>query len=175
VRRTGKYSAGDGIGPKMSTAHRLLQEAWQEKYGWNLFLPLAEKDEHFLNSIRSMLSNEQSEFDSQILALTKATIDSTNIKDLRKFLGITDPDSKSIALLEALLNNIQVPEAPTYVTLLRGIQSVRSTGVAHRKGTEYDKAIARLDINENNYQAEFDQILFGMVKFFEVITPHDCA
>ena len=27
MRRTGKYSAGDGIGPKMSTAHRLLQEA----------------------------------------------------------------------------------------------------------------------------------------------------
>lgn len=160
---------------KFRSKYRLLQEAWQEKYGWTLFLPLSEKDEHFLNSIRSMLSNEQSEFDSQILALTKATIDSTNIKELRKFLGITDPDSKSIALIEALLNNIQVPEAPTYVTLLRGIQSVRSTGVAHRKGTEYDKAIARLDINENNYQAEFDQILLGMVKFFEVITPHDCA
>jgi hypothetical protein len=156
---------------KFRSKYRLLQEAWQEKYGWTLFLPLSKKDEHFLKSIRSMLSNEQSEFDSQILALTKATIDSTNIRDLRKFLGVIDQDSKAIALIEVLLTKIQAPESSKYLTLLRGIQSVRSTGVAHRKGTEYDKAIARLDINENNYQAEFDQILFGMVEFFEVITP----
>lgn len=160
---------------KFKSKYRLLQEAWKEKYGWTLFLPLSDKDEHFLNSIRSMLGNEQSEFDSQILALTKTTIDSVNIKDLRKFLGTTDSDSKSIALIEALLIKIQAPEATTHVTLLRGIQSVRSTGVAHRKGTEYDKAIARLDINENNYQAEFDQILLGMVNFFEDVTPNDCA
>lgn len=118
-----------------------------------------------------MLRNEQSEFDAQILAITKVTIDSINVKELRKLLKITDNEIKSIALVEALLATMNVMDADKHTTLLRGIQSVRSTGVAHRKGTEYDKAIARIDINENNYRVEFDQILFGIVELFEVLTP----
>jgi hypothetical protein len=53
-----------------------LQIHWQEAYSWDLFLPLSEKDKHFFSSIRSMLTNEQAEFDAQILALTKVTTDS---------------------------------------------------------------------------------------------------
>ncbi|HCG05829.1 MAG TPA: hypothetical protein DEV75_13530 [Desulfovibrio sp.] len=151
--------------------YTLLQNSWKEKYGWNLFLKLSKKDEHFFTSIHSMLKNEQSEFDAQILAITKVIIDSINVKEIRKLLGITDSEIKSIALIEALLATINAIDAAKHTTLLRGIQSVRSTGVAHRKGTEYDKAIARLDINENNYRAEFDQILLGIVELFEALTP----
>jgi len=146
-----------------------LQRHWYGAYGWHLFLPLSEKDAHFFSSIHSMLTSEQAEFDAQMLALTKVTIDSLNTKELRKLLEVKDPELKSIALADMLLNKINASNGTCHIGLLRGIQSVRSTGVAHRKGTEYDKAIAKLDINENNYQAEFDQLLCGLVDLFDEI------
>ena len=154
---------------KFKNKFHKLQEQWEAANGWKLFLPLSYKDSHFLSSIRSMLTNEQSEFDAQILAVTKVTIDSANVKDMRAFLDINDPSVKSIALMEALLKKIDASDIAQHIEILRSIQSVRSTGVAHRKGAEYDKAIARFDIDENKYQAEYDQILIGMVHLFEEI------
>lgn len=161
----------DPENPEHEFKHKFtkLQGQWLDTYGWELFLPLSEKDAHFFSSIRSMLTNEQSEFDAQILALTKVTIDSVNIKELRKLVKIGAPEVKSIALVEVLLNQMNASNVNHHVSLLRGIQSVRSTGVAHRKGTEYDKAIAKLDINENNYQEEFDHLLRGLIGFFEEV------
>lgn len=152
---------------------RDIQEYWNKKYGWHLFLPLSTKDEHFYESIRSMLTNEQSEFDAQVLALTKVTIDSINVKSLRNHLGVTDKSIKSISLMEALLSKLKSPYLSALFSLLKGIQSVRSTGVAHRKGTEYEKTMFKLKINEGDYSSEFDQLLLGMLFLFEEIMQLD--
>ncbi|MDD2046844.1 hypothetical protein [Pseudomonas putida] len=145
-----------------------VQKICSEKLGWSLFLPLADKDTHFLNSIRSMLTREQSEFDALILAIAKITIDSVNVKGLRKYLD-QDDESKSIVLLGMFLQKLNIQNHEELSTFLRGVQSVRSSGVAHRKGTEYDKVIAKLNIDEDNYQAEFDEILSKFVSLFESI------
>lgn len=152
---------------------RDIQEYWNKKYGWHLFLPLSTKDEHFHESIRSMLTNEQSEFDAQVLAITKVTIDSINVKSLRNHLGVTDKSIKSISLMEALLEKLKSPHLSALLSLLKGIQSVRSTGVAHRKGTEYEKTMSKLKINEGDYSSEFDQLLLGMLFLFEEIMQLD--
>jgi hypothetical protein len=144
-----------------------LQKYWNEKYGWHLFLPLSAKDEHFFDSLRSMLTKEQSEFDAQILALTKITIDSINVKPLRVHLGVTDKSIKSISLMESLLDKMQSSNLTALAKLLKGVQSVRSTGVAHRKGTEYEKTISKLNIDDDNYSEEFDQLLLGMIFLFD--------
>ena len=115
-----------------------------------------------------MLTCEQSEFDALILAVAKITIDSVNIKDLRKHLG-QDDESKSIVLLGLFLQSLSIQNHEDFSTFLRGVQSVRSSGVAHRKGTEYDKVIAKLNIDEDNYQAEFDEILSKFVSLFEAV------
>lgn len=150
-----------------------LQEYWNKKYGWSLFLPLSAKDEHFFDSIRSMLTKEQSEFDAQVLALTKVTIDSINVKSLRDHLGVTDKSIKSISLLENLLDKLQSPHLSALANHLRGVQSVRSTGVAHRKGTEYEKTITKLNIDDDDYASEFDQLLLGMLFLCEEIMRLD--
>jgi hypothetical protein len=152
---------------------RDIQEYWNKKYDWYLFLPLSTKDEHFYESLRSMLSNEQSEFDAQVLALTKITIDSINVKPLRNHLEVTDNSIKSISLMEVLLEKLKSPHLSTLSSLLKGVQSVRSTGVAHRKGTEYEKTISKLNINEEKYASEFDQLLLGMHFLFEEIMKLD--
>ncbi|TKD45720.1 hypothetical protein [Azotobacter chroococcum] len=145
-----------------------VQEACSKVFGWSIFLPLADKDTHFLNSIRSMLTCEQSEFDALILAVAKITIDSVNVKELRKHLDQGD-ESKSIVLLELFLQNLGIQNHDDFSSFLRGVQSVRSSGVAHRKGTEYDKVIAKLNIDKDNYQAEFDEILSKFVSLFKAI------
>jgi hypothetical protein len=153
--------------------YKEIQEYWKKKYGWQLFLPLSEKDEHFLTSLRSMLTNEQSEFDSQILSITKVTIDSVNVKSLRSHLKITDLDMKSISLLEELLKQLRSENLTALTSLLRGIQSVRSTGVAHRKGKEYEKSIAKMNIDAGDYCSEFDQILLRMIYLFDEVMTLD--
>lgn len=165
----GNFYDADNPEHKFKNKYERLQKEWQEHYGWSLFLPLSDKDNHFIKSIRSMLTNEQSEFDGQILSLTKTINDSINVKELRKFLEITDQDIKSIGLMEELLKKLEIKDSSTHISLLRAIQSVRSTGVAHRKGTEYEKSIARLNINEEDYQTEFDQILLNMTVFFDAL------
>lgn len=52
---------------------------------------------------------------------------------------------------------------------LRGVQSVRSTRVAHRKGTEYKKVIVKLNSDNENYQAGFDHILTKFVFLFDAL------
>ncbi|HDR2846260.1 TPA: hypothetical protein QCK30_004799, partial [Enterobacter sichuanensis] len=150
-----------------------LQDYWKNKYGWSLFLPLDKKDEHFFNSLRSMLTKEQSEFDGQILALTKSTIDSINVKSLREYLKVTDPSIKSIGLMELLLTALQSRNLTEQVSLIRGIQSIRSTGVAHRKGTDYEKIISKLNIDDNDFQNEFDHLLLNMALLFKGIMQLD--
>ncbi|TMS59516.1 hypothetical protein MW7_001215 [Imbroritus primus] len=146
-----------------------LQQAWFAKHGWYLFLPLDAKDEHFYQSIRSLLANQQSEFDSQVLALAKVTIDSVNVKALRMFVAGVDPEAKSISLLNELFSKLGISDLTAKTDFLRGVQSVRSTGVAHRKGTEYEKVIAKLRINDENYQAEFDEMLEGFVTILKEV------
>ena len=75
--------------------------------------------------------------------------------------------------MEALLEKLESPHLSTLSSLLKGVQSVRSTGVAHRKGTEYEKTMSKLNIDEGNYGHEFDQLLLGMRFLFEEIMKLD--
>lgn len=150
-----------------------FQDYWSKTHGWQFFFPLSDKDEHFWTSLRSMLTNEQSEFDLQILGLTKLTIDSINVKELRSHVGITDSSSKSISLVEELLKQQNSSHLTALTALLRGLQSVRSTGVAHRKGTEYEKTMTKLNIDTEDYRSEFDQLLLGVIFLLDEIMSFD--
>ncbi|WP_459993408.1 hypothetical protein [Methylosoma difficile] len=149
-----------------------LQKYWDEKFGWTIFLPLKEKDSHFYQSIRSLLTNEQAEFDTQILALAKVTMDSINIKELKSFLSCTDEKITPIGLLQLLLEHVNVDDITSKIDFLRGVQSIRSTGVAHRKGSDYEKTIKKLKIDADNYMSEFDEIL---IKFSEILSDMSCV
>jgi hypothetical protein len=147
----------------------VFQLKWFEKNKWYLFLPLSINDRHFFWSIRSMLTNEQSEFDSQILALAKVVIDSLNTEELRKKTGISDPKIGSLNLLEKFLCDLGSQNLDKYISSLKSIQSIRSAGVAHRKGAQYEKIISKLKLNTNDFQTEFDNFLRDMVFFLKEI------
>lgn len=52
----------------------LFQKTWEKKFGWRLFKPLNKGDEHYFKTLRVPLTNEQKEFDEQVLAITREKI-----------------------------------------------------------------------------------------------------
>ena len=132
-----------------------FQNQWLELKGWPLFLPLVKADEHCFKTLHSLTKNEQSEFDSQVLSLVKITIDSINVKGLKEHISVEE--SGSIKILSAYLKNGGVKfDAASF---FGGLQGVRSTGVAHRRGSRYEKTIERLGIDDSALVQAFDRIL----------------
>ncbi|WP_035415631.1 hypothetical protein [Ferrimonas kyonanensis] len=140
-----------------------FQKAWFENFGWYLFLPLAPSDSHCFDSLHRLTKNETKEFDNQILNLVKITIDSINVKSIKSI--ITTESSGSIKILNEFLvsQGSELDISP----LLGGVQGLRSSGVAHRRGSKYEGQINRLGIDEDDLIAAFDDILSKFISLLE--------
>ncbi len=139
-------------------------KAWHEKFGWNLFLPLHEADQNCFDTLRLQLTEDQNEFDSQVLNLTKLIIDSLNERSLLDInIGISS-DDKGFVKLEKFFNAHSFDRVDIHLDFLRQIQALRSSSVAHRKGKNYDKIYKKLGIEGN-----------GFISSFEIIMQKACA
>lgn len=136
-----------------------FQKKWHKKFGWHLFKPLAHDDEHFFTALRIPLTNEQSEFDSQVLALTKIMIDSLNEKDIVKKIANIDKNSKGITKFETFLQVNDVSNYEVVIKFFRNLQDLRSSGVGHRKGDNYKKISKIFGINDKELTKVFEEIL----------------
>lgn len=139
-----------------------LQKAWQKKIGWYLFLPLSQEDDHHLASLHVPTNNGQKEFDEQVASITKILIDSLNQEELEKGLVIDKDHPGSIDKLEAFLDSKHL-SIPEMVKFLRSLQNLRSTGVAHRKGSGYEKIKKYFSIGEKPLPAVFEDILIKCI------------
>jgi len=135
----------------------LFQEAWENKFGWKFFRPLSKEDEHYFKSLHIPMTNEQKEFDEQILAIVKIFIDSLNEKELEKELSLSGGE-KGIDKLEGFLNS-KGAKYNGMVNFLRNLQDLRSTGVAHLKGSKYEKVKLAFSIGEKDLSKVFDDII----------------
>lgn len=147
-----------------------LQNSWARDYGWPIFLPLDDRDKHYFSSLRSMLSNEQSEFDQMIMALVKVTIDSVNCRKLNEMLSTNTEGS--ILILEDLFNRIPVSDSNEKIKIIRNIQSLRSTGVAHRKGSGYKKTTSKMNLNFRDLKSELDSYYVFFSNLFDEISGY---
>lgn len=138
--------------------YRRLNNAWEEKYHWPLFLPLADEDQYNLHQIRIPLTDSQSEFDTLVLALVKVLIDSLNEKEF----GKVSSDVKALKGISKLEKWIELNSAESYkehIQFLRNLQELRSTGTGHRKGKSYSKIAEIFEIDEKNLMSVFEEIL----------------
>ena len=133
-----------------------VNDKWRSKYGWPLFKELAADDQYHFETLHLMgQENDQKEFDGLIQSITKLIIDSLNEKQLVKAIDSTKPDvliflsERNIKELKP--SNIQggitkfecflISEGlldSKFVKLLRKVQDLRSSTVAHRKSTKLD-------------------------------------
>jgi len=79
----------------------IFQDAWFKKFGWYLFKPLSKDDYHHFKSLHIPTTNDQKEFDEQVLSLTKILIDSLNEKELIKGISIDKENPKGLDKLES--------------------------------------------------------------------------
>jgi hypothetical protein len=117
-----------------------LQKAWTNKFGWPLHIKFHADDQYILKSLRVPLTDEQQEFDAQILFLTRILIDSLNEKELEK--GIThEKGAKGLTKLQVFLKLYNIPNEILHGVMkpLRDLQELRSSSIAHRKGSGYSK------------------------------------
>lgn len=137
--------------------YQTIKEKWTKKFGWNLFLELSDDDQYHWKTLRIPLTNEQKEFDEQVLSLIKLIVDSLNEKELSEGLSLR-PDSKGITKLEGFLKSkgLKIPQLIKY---LRNLQDLRSAGVAHLKGNDYANLKQAFGIGEKDLSEVFDRIL----------------
>jgi len=131
-------------------AYRVLNENWTDVNGWPLFLPLSAGDAHLLDTIRVPATNSQPEFDEQVGYLTKLLVDSLNERELASRIHVEEGGAKGITKLDKFLETTGFPGRTVFIQLFRDIQTLRSTGSAHRKGAQYEKIATKLGLTSNS-------------------------
>ncbi len=139
-----------------------LRKACDECLGWQLLLPLDADDEHHLQCVRIPATDEQRDFDELVLGLTKILIDSLNEKHLNKLIPAEQRAdlNDGIARLEAALSACGVEDAVNQILFLRKLQNLRSSGAAHRKGSNYRKIAKDFGVESQSLRSVFSGILW---------------
>lgn len=145
-------------------------EKWRNKYGWDLFLPLSESDSHCIESLHiPTTANNQKEFDDQLLAMVKITIDSLNEKELAKDCTSLKAGAKGIDKLEIFLKTKGFDLADM-IQFLRNVQLLRSTTVAHRRSrSENSKLNGYFQFGTKDLKAIFEDIIVKMIWMFNTL------
>jgi hypothetical protein len=161
IKRDFQAEFADPEHPDLLFKYRLAQfnQAWAKKYGWSFFHALAPGDQHLLKTLREPLNDDQSEFDSQVLTLTKILVDSLNERELASISTSLPSDTKGISKLELYLTHHKMPTVEHAIGFLRSLQSLRSTGVGHRKGGNYAKSAATFRVEELGRRVAFRSML----------------
>lgn len=153
-----------GLDLKFKQKYQQLNKNWQDKHGWPLFRDLAFQDSHFFQNLRVPINNSQSEFDFQILTVAKVLIDALNEKQIGKNISSTPEKPGGINKFEILLKE-KGYDYEEGIILLRNIQELRSSGVAHLKGSKYSKLARRLDLYNQELQRFFCDLLNQIILF----------
>lgn len=148
---------------------------WERSHGWPLFLAPSPGDVHLLDTVRIPVTNSQAELDEQIGHLTKLLIDSLNEKDLAARAGVLDEGTKGIGKLARFLETTQFPERQSIVQLLQDLQTLRSTGSAHRKGSGYEKIIAKRGVDPTRKPDAIRRLLEEATVALRALRLHYCG
>ena len=138
-----------------------LQKECGKHLGWCLLIPLVFEDSHHLQTLRIPSTEEQREFDELVLSLTKILIDSINVREMRKVSSRKDRYGavSGISLLETMCDEFGIEGYKIHIEFLRKLQKLRSSGVAHRKGKNYRRAVKDLGMEGNNFRMASSTIL----------------
>ncbi|MCA6079761.1 MAG: hypothetical protein LE169_02565 [Endomicrobium sp.] len=153
-----------------------FNELWIKKYNWHLFKSLSKEDSHYLEALHLLTSQDnRKEFDEQILALTKIFIDSLNEKELVKQINLDSTkikDIKGISKFELFLknNNVRIPDM---IELLRNLQDLRSSTVAHRRSEKLNKKISSyFKLDEKKLDEILKDVFVKLIQIIDVIEKH---
>ncbi|MGC6413057.1 MAG: hypothetical protein ACON4F_09585 [Candidatus Puniceispirillaceae bacterium] len=145
-----------------------FNKAWKNKYKFYFFRELSEHDITLIDTIQIPASNAQKVFDQQVLNLAKLLIDQINVEALNNHYG---PFNETIGSIQKLEQSFPC-EAEDIVPFLRDLQSLRSSGSAHTKGRNYQKALRKMEISLQDKPKAFEQILNLAISHLENLSQN---
>lgn len=138
-----------------------INKKFQETFGFLLFRQLSEDDRYVLSTLHSLTTNEQKEFDEQILYLAKGFVESLNKKSLKsetRWMPESDADNITLNYFEHFLcerTNLKSADILTIVEIFRIIQKLRSLSVAHTKSASYKTYLTKMGFDEFELKERF--------------------
>lgn len=159
------------------SSYNELNALAEKLFGGSIFLELTKNDEHYLKVVRIPLTEEWKEFDEQIQALAKIFCDSINVKLLEKVSGkiIDNKEIKgSISLLYVTLEKLGVTKENINAVIesLQAIQSIRSTGAAHRKGEKFEQSLEKYKLNNLSNEEKIRQLTIKLYSGLQSTIDH---
>lgn len=148
-----QFADGEQAEHRFKFAYRRFCDRWLDVHGWALFRPLAAGDEHLLTKLHVPTSDNPAELDAQLLGLAKILVDSLNDGALDVQLNKIEAGERSLGKFQRFLDERGYLYAARDLATLRAIQSLRSTGAAHGRGSGYTKALKRLGLDNKPAQA----------------------
>jgi hypothetical protein len=101
-------------------------------------------DTNLLQQLRIPLSESNTEFEDSVGILAKLLTDGLNDKEIQSRLPSRVKDEKSIAKLQRWMRQEGYEHVDRDIKLLRDIQTLRSRGTAHRKGSDYEQTLEKI-------------------------------
>ena len=132
---------------------------------------MTEGDAYYIKTLRVPLTNEQREFDEQVLTLAKILIDSLNEKELSKGLTLAKENPKGLDKLEAFLAARDIKFTQIF-EFLRKLQELRSAATAHRKGKRYEDVKEFFGIGQKDFPLVFEDILKKCIWTLDSLETH---
>jgi hypothetical protein len=124
--------------------YKETNRTWQQSFGWPLFVAAGAGDAHVLSQLHVPLEDGQYEFDQQVLNLAKLLVDLLNDRAVAAIVGPGPKEERSLGRLRRFLLLRGAASGDSIMATLRAIQDIRSTGAAHIKGSNYEKALGAL-------------------------------
>lgn len=165
----GEYSEAERSDLLFKQRFSLFSNQWKLKFGLDLFKPLRNADTHYFSSLRIPLSDNALEFEQQVIALSKITIESINEKEIKKYLKNSDKKLRGINKFEAFLKEKQIKNFNNYIKFLKTLYDLRTLSTAHRKSEGFEQIASVFQIGEKPYDTIFDVILKNMIKFLDFL------
>lgn len=165
-----QFADGEQPEHRFKFAYRRFCDRWLDVHGWPLFRPLATGDEHLLTKLHVPTSDNPAELDAQLLGLAKILVDSLNDGALDAQLGEVEAGERSLGKLQRFLDARGYLHTARDLATLRAIQSLRSTGAAHGRGSGYTKALKRLGFYGKSAQAVVTALIEEAILMLDGLT-----
>ena len=138
-----------------------INRKFQKTFGFPLFRELSEDDHYVLSTLHSLTTNEQKEFDEQILYLAKGFIDSLDKKSLKSkthWIPKDSNDNTTFNYLEHFLHestSLEPSDISRLIIIFRTIQALRSLSAAHIKSVKYNTYLTNVGLDTFGLQKRF--------------------
>ena len=139
---------------------------FERRFGFKLFKELPSGRDAI--GLHDPVSNEESEFNEQILNMAKIFVDGINEQDLARSMQGAERGRSISNMLRFLADaGLERSEAEKIGAGFRAVQSLRSAAAAHWKGRNYEKDLRRLGLEGKDPRDRFVKVAARLLFLLE--------